>query len=120
MKKLVLCIDFDGTIVEHQYPKIGPLRKDAYKVIRQLKRDGHIIIIWTCRSDTYDLPPMKKFLEENRIPYDYINENSHTIAFKPHPKVYADVYIDDHNLLGLPGWDDIYRIINQIATGNPS
>ncbi len=26
-------------------------------------------------------------------------------------KVYADVYIDDHNVGGLPPWEEIYRLI---------
>ena len=48
--KLVIAIDFDGTIVEEGYPNIGAMRKGAYKYIRKLVNEGHFIIINTCRS----------------------------------------------------------------------
>ena len=27
-------------------------------------------------------------------------------------KIYADLYIDDRNLLGIPDWDSIYKLVN--------
>jgi len=35
------------------------------------------------------------------------------IGFKPAPKIYADIYIDDRNLSGFPGWKRCYEIIKQ-------
>ncbi len=50
MKKLVVGIDFDGTIVKSKYPKIGRFKFGAKFVCRWLYRRGHTLILWTCRE----------------------------------------------------------------------
>lgn len=100
---MILAIDFDGTIVKHEFPKIGELMPGAAYTIRRLAAAGHTIIIWTCRNGEYE-EAAKKFLEDNNIPYHYINENISNLSFKTSNKIYADVYIDDRNLGGFPGW----------------
>ena len=40
MKKLVIAIDFDGTIVTDKYPDIGYLKRNAKKVINELYDAG--------------------------------------------------------------------------------
>lgn len=114
--KLIIAIDFDGTIVESQYPKLGALRKGAFEIINQLKEEGHTIIIWTCRYLSEDLFMMKRFLDTVGIKYDAINKNSPTLKdFHPSPKIYADVYVDDRQVGGLPDWYTIYYEIRKYA-----
>jgi histidinol phosphatase-like enzyme len=48
--KLVIAIDFDGTIVEDAYPKVGKPRIFAFETMTRLQQDGHRIILWTYRS----------------------------------------------------------------------
>tara|TARA_R110000796_G_scaffold59008_1_gene135905 strand:- start:1024 stop:1386 length:363 start_codon:yes stop_codon:yes gene_type:complete len=113
MKKLVLAIDFDGTIAELAFPEVGALRKDADKVIRQLYSDGHSIVINTCRSGRHE-GMAQDFLEENNIPYHIINSNLPeliTLYNADCRKISADIYIDDKCLMGLPSWEDIYILI---------
>jgi len=50
--------------------------------------------LWTCRSGDY-LDQMRKFLIDNSIPYDFINENP-MVNFGS-PKIYANKYYDDRN-----------------------
>lgn len=50
MKKLVIGLDFDGTIVKSRYPKIGRFKFGAKFVCRWLYRRGHTLILWTCRE----------------------------------------------------------------------
>ena len=39
-----IAIDFDGTIVEHRYPKIGKQKLFAFATIQALQRKGHKLI----------------------------------------------------------------------------
>jgi hypothetical protein len=111
-KSLVIAIDFDGTIVEQKFPEIGKLLPGAVKAIRQLKEDGHKIIIWSCRSLKEHIDEAKYFLNYYEIPFDAFNRSiKGATKIETFPKVYADVYIDDRQLGGLPAWKDIYNII---------
>jgi hydroxymethylpyrimidine pyrophosphatase-like HAD family hydrolase len=112
--KYIIAIDFDGTIVENQYPKIGKLISGAKKYINKLYEDGHTIIIWTCRYDD-DKEDAKKFLEKNDINFHDINKNAKRVqkTFNPHPKIYADIYIDDRAITRLPEWKEIYELVNE-------
>ncbi len=49
IKSLLIAVDFDGTIVEDAYPKIGKVRPFAIETIKMLQDDGHRIILWTYR-----------------------------------------------------------------------
>lgn len=117
---MIIAIDFDGTVVEHKWPRIGQPMPDAFRVIKKLKEAGHEIILWTCRNagqsddDEGGLKAAIKFCQDNGIEFDSHNENLDrhlvpgTLQFKEHQKkIYADVYIDDRNIGGFPGWDAV-------------
>lgn len=44
-------LDFDGTVVEHEYPSIGRPNLGCVEVIRRLQDAGHEIILNTYRAD---------------------------------------------------------------------
>lgn len=107
----VFAIDFDGTIVTDKYPEIGDIIPEALDGMNELKKYGHKIIIWTCRSDN-KLVEMKDFLMVNNIPFDYINENCPVkVAYYNNNsrKVGADYYIDDR-MIGKWSWEDVKAI----------
>ncbi len=109
---MILAIDFDGTIVEHKYPQIGAEIPGACETIRDLYAAGHKIIIWTCRTLTLPEPGIHEmigWLDGNGVPYHAINCNTFGAEFYSMPKIYADVYIDDKNFGGFPGWDAVRR-----------
>lgn len=88
--------DFDGTIVKNNYPEIGEMNQHLIKTIRTLSEElTNIIIIWSCRSGEDELQ-MKKFLLDNKIPFDFINENP-MVNFGSR-KIFAHKYFDDRNV----------------------
>jgi predicted mannosyl-3-phosphoglycerate phosphatase (HAD superfamily) len=112
MRKPMAAIDFDGTIVKHKFPNIGEPLEDAFEVMKELKEAGWVLILSTCREDEgykierQFLKNAVDFCRENGIEFDGVNETPQECEFRPDGgrKVYADVYIDDRNLGGFPGW----------------
>ena len=103
----IIAVDFDGTIVEHRFPEIGrelPLDAPcAVRAMQDLQDLGHRIIIWTCRYLHVDLWMMEDWLRKRDFIPDAVNENL-TEGFCPHPKIYADIYLDDRSWPPFPGW----------------
>lgn len=90
---MIIAIDFDGTCVTHEYPKIG---KDigSVVVLKQLVQYGHQLILWTMRSgDT--LNDAINWFKDNDIPLYGINTNPTQKTWTQSPKAYANLYIDD-------------------------
>jgi hypothetical protein len=111
---MIIAVDFDGTLHDGDWPSIGAPKDHAVEVMKRLSWDGHYLIIWTCREGKAQ-SDMLDWLGEWRIPFDRINENVPGIEKQygyDARKVNADVYIDDRNLGGLPGWPQIYDIIS--------
>jgi len=113
--KLVIAIDFDGTIAEASFPEVGDLRAGAKEHIQMLYSDGHYIIINTCRSGKME-GYAEDFLRENDIPFHLINSNLPELIVEFQQdcrKISADIYIDDKCVTGLPSWWRIYELIQQ-------
>lgn len=92
-----ICVDFDGTCVTHEYPRIG---KDigAIPVLKRLLENGHRLILFTMRSDSeYGnyLTDAVEWLKANGIPLYGINTNPTQREWTNSPKAYGQLYIDD-------------------------
>lgn len=109
---LIIAIDFDGTIVEDAYPKIGKPMIFAFETIKKLQSDGHRLILWTYRSGR-KLKEAVEFCKENGIDFYAVNKNYPEEEFdgKISRKINADLFIDDRNVGGFIGWTEIYKII---------
>jgi hydroxymethylpyrimidine pyrophosphatase-like HAD family hydrolase len=109
---LIIAIDFDGTIVEDAYPKIGKPLLFAFETINKLQADGHRLILWTYRSGR-KLKEAVAFCEENGIEFYSVNKNYPEEIFdgKISRKIHADLFIDDRNVGGFLGWTEIYKLI---------
>lgn len=119
MAKIVK-IDFDGTIVQHRFPKIGDEMPGAFEVMKKLKEAGFKLILWTCREDDSRngklyLKDAVDYCRENGIEFDAINETLLEEEFRPDSmrcrKPYAHYHIDDRNLGGFPGWDVVKKVL---------
>lgn len=96
---MYIAIDFDGTCVTHDYPRIG---KDinAVNVLKKLVANGHKLILNTMRSGK-ELKEAINWFKENDIELYGANENPTQKRWTNSPKVYAHLYIDDA-ALGCP------------------
>jgi len=110
-KHLIICIDFDGTIVEHSYPEIGDPLPQAIEVIKEIQQAGHKIILWTCREGN-TLQQAVDFCRKHDIEFDGVNEAINDFREEGlKRKPFADYYIDDRNINGFPGWDVVREIV---------
>ena len=46
----IIAVDFDGTLCENKYPKIGEPNEQIIAYIRGMKKLGARLILWTCRA----------------------------------------------------------------------
>ncbi len=96
----IICVDFDGTVVTHDFPEVGKPLAFAGSVLQDLAKHGHKLILWTMRSGEY-LDAAIKWFEERNIPLWGVNENPEQLSWSQSPKAYAQIYIDDA-ALGCP------------------
>ena len=43
---MIIAVDFDGTIVEHDYPRIGKEIPFAIETLKKIQRDNHSKTCW--------------------------------------------------------------------------
>lgn len=113
---MIIAVDFDGTIVEHKYPSIGKEIPFAFEVLKKLQQDNHRIILWSVREGNL-LKDAVEFCRSNGLEFYAVNAElpGNYEVGRPR-KVDADIYIDDHNLGGVPDWPMIYRMISEKLT----
>ena len=109
-----IAIDFDGTIVEHKYPKIGKPVLFAFDALKELQKRGHKLILWTYRSGR-ELEEAVEFCRKNGIEFYAVNKSFTEEQFdngNASRKIDADLFIDDRNLLGFPGWARVLQLLH--------
>ena len=47
---MTIAVDFDGTIVEHRYPRIGEEIPFAVDTLKLLQQEKHRLILWSVRE----------------------------------------------------------------------
>ena len=115
MESVTINIDFDGTVVTHDFPRVGR-EIGAERVLRKLTDNGHKLILFTMRSDSDDvlnehyeiIKHGDKYLTDainwfngNNIPLYGIQSNPTQQLWTSSPKSYAQLMIDD-SALGCP------------------
>lgn len=93
-RPLIVAVDFDGTIVEHEYPDIGAPVPGAIETMKELSAMGVKLILWTMRSGD-ELAAAVKYCEELGVDFFGINENPGQSSWTTSPKAYAHIYVDD-------------------------
>ena len=104
-------IDFDGTCVTHNYPRIGS-DIGSIPVLKKLVANGHRLILFTMRSnkpfimfngtvDYNGLNDAIDWFKKNDIPLYGIQTNPTQKDWTESPKSYGELMIDD-SALGCP------------------
>ncbi|GAL78123.1 hypothetical protein JCM19274_4622 [Algibacter lectus] len=109
----IIAVDFDGTIVEDAYPKIGKPMIFAFETLKKLQQEGHRLILWTYRCGSR-LDEAVAFCEENGISFYAINNSFSGEEYTTDisRKINADIFIDDRNIGGFIGWGgEVYQIL---------
>ncbi|WP_068596155.1 BT0820 family HAD-type phosphatase [Vaginella massiliensis] len=115
MNSKIIAVDFDGTIVDDKYPGIGKPKLFAFETLKKLQNDGHRLVLWTYRWGER-LDEAVQFCKENGIEFYAINSSFEGEVFDLETqsrKINADLFIDDRNLGGFPGWGEVYQIITK-------
>ena len=113
-----IAIDFDGTIVENSYPKIGKTMLFAFETLKALQGKKHQLILWTYRSGS-SLEEAVNFCKEHGITFYAVNHShpEENFDYKNYfdvisRKIDADIFIDDRNVGGFLGWSKIWQLIH--------
>lgn len=118
---MVIAVDFDGTIVTHDYPRIGRPIPFAIQTLKKLQaEDHHQLILWTVREGEL-LQAAVDYCASKGLEFYAVNSNypEEDPAKRVNRKVTADLYIDDRNLGGLPDWGVIYNMIHSGRASQP-
>lgn len=90
VKPMIIAVDFDGTLAEHEFPDIGEEVADAR---------GAQLILWTMRSDGQShgavLTQAVGWCRERGIEFHSVNCNPSQSSWTQSPKCYANIYVDD-------------------------
>ena len=102
---MTIAIDFDGTIVEHRYPRIGEEIPFATATLKMLMDERHRLILWTVREGKLLEEAVewcrKRGVEFYAVNRDYPEEDIAHTGFSR--KVKAD-------------WGSIYRMVHDGLT----
>lgn len=97
MKYEVIAVDFDGTLCQNAWPRIGEARYDVINWIKSLRQNGHPVILWTCRCGML-LVDAIVWCADQGLFFDAVNDNleEHKARFGNNSrKIMADFYVDD-------------------------
>lgn len=111
---MIIAVDFDGTIVTHEYPKIGREIPFAIDTLKRMQEKLHIrLILWTVREGA-ELEAAVEYCRSKGLEFYAVNANypEETKKDMEPRKLKADLFIDDRNLGGLPDWGVIYRMVS--------
>jgi len=112
---MIIAVDFDGTIVQHDYPRIGKVMPFAFETLKKFKeKHGDELILWTCREGK-ELQEALDYCKQNGLVFDAVNENLSSINIRPR-KIFAHWYIDDKANDEYINWKHL-SLIRSLAEG---
>jgi hypothetical protein len=113
---MIIAVDFDGVIAKYTgFEGKGVFKEPIPGAKEALGSEGHKILINTSRLEVDEIA---EYLNEFKIPYDYINYSPINHKRFLHPaKQQADVYIDDRNICFMGKWNEDF--LNEVRRFTP-
>ena len=116
---MTIAVDFDGTIVRHNYPAIGEEKPFAIATLLKLIEEHHRIILWSVREGKL-LDEAVEWCRQRGLEFYAVNKDFPEEDYHRNPKftrkLKVDIFIDDRNIGGIPDWGTIYKIIHEHKT----
>lgn len=116
---MIIAVDFDGILCQNQFPEIGPPNYPVVSAMRELMDSGHEVVLWTSRNGA-ELEAAVKWCDDRGLRFCAVNEPAPSNEEKyrdvyptPTRKIYADIYIDDHNI-GFQSQKTLLRQIREV------
>ena len=119
----IVAVDFDCTLtMTDTYPFAEQPNKIAFTILKEFKKRGNKLILWTCRTG-FALDNALELCKKEGLEFDAVNDNIHESSESwraLHPniemsrKIYADMYIDDrdpHSLIYGIDWDSTCKLL---------
>jgi len=109
-----IAVDFDGVIAKYSgwkgHDHYGEPIRGVKTAMKMLRKWGFKVIVYTCRADVRGVA---RYLRQNNIVFDYINENPYQPPDVHPSKLYADFYIDDRAIT-FTNWRDTLSRLNTL------
>jgi hydroxymethylpyrimidine pyrophosphatase-like HAD family hydrolase len=112
-QNIKIAVDFDGTIVDHEYPEIGKEKLFVFETLKSLQKQGCRLILWTIRTGR-ELDEAVEFCRQKGVEFYAVNKNYPEEKFEEDVarKIEADIYIDDRNIGGFYEWHRVWEMLN--------
>ena len=109
LKFKVIAVDYDGTLEpldengKDSYPSVGKLNEYAINILKEYRKMGGKVILFTCRTDK-SLELAVENCKKYGLEFDAVNKDVDSVAtdwcrnhntYSCSNKVTADLYIDD-------------------------
>jgi len=107
----ILAVDYDGTLFNGSWPEGGSPKLDIVNKVKEFKKCGAEIVLWTCREGVSLEEALKRCKEEIDLEFDavnltapsqveYVKERLAEGEVFATRKIFANFYLDDrsHNL----------------------
>lgn len=101
MNYKIIAVDFDGTLCENKWPKIGNPNQELIAYLKKQQASGDVkLILWTCRVGK-KLTDAIRWCYWYNLHFDYVNENTDEVIKEfgsDCRKIFAHEYIDDRSV----------------------
>lgn len=109
---MTIAIEFDGVIVENEYPAIGEEKAFAFDTLLRLQKKRHNLILWTRRTGKL-LDEAVDFCSAHGLTFYAINKSypEEVVDQNTPRKINAELYIENRMLDAIPDWGAIYHMV---------
>lgn len=99
--KISIALDFDGTVVEHEYPNIGKENENCSEILKRWVKDYNVEIVLDTMRGGDLLKDALKWFADRDVPIFSVGKTPNQVLWTDSPKAYALFSIDDRNV-GCP------------------